>query len=114
MEGVQSSFYHLQLPISFWAKAIVYIVCTLNHTCSRVHSDLTPFELYIGIKSFLSHLHPFECPVFVHILDQLRKKLDAKSSIGIFVGYFNESKGYQVWDSTKKQVIITRNLMFDE
>ena len=114
MEGVRSSLYHSQLPLSFWAEAVVYIVYTLNRTCSRVHGIHTPFELYTGIKPSLSHLRPFGCPVYVYIPDQLRKKLDAKSRRGIFLGYSEESKGYRVWDSTKKQVITTRDLVFDE
>lgn len=104
MEGVRSSLYHSQLPLSFWAEVVVYIVYTLNGTCSRVHGQQTPFELYTCIKPSLSHLRPFGCPVYVYIPAQLRKKLDAKSRCGIFVGYSNESKGYRVWDPTKKQV----------
>ena len=114
MEGVRSSLYHSQLPLSFWAEAVVYIVYTLNRTCSRVHGQQTPFELYTGIKPSLSHLCPFGCPVYVYIPAQLHKKLDAKSRRGIFVGYSDESKGYRVWDPTKKQVVTTRDLVFDE
>ena len=114
MEGVRSSLHHSQLPMSFWAEAVVYIVYTLNRTCTRVHGDKTPFELYTGIKPSLSHMRPFGCPVFVYIPAQLRKKLDAKSRRGIFVGYSEESKAYRIWDSAKKQVVTTRDLIFDE
>ena len=98
MEGVRSSLYYSQLPMTFWAEAVVYIVYTLNRTCSRVHGTHTPFELYTGLKPSLSHLRPFGCPVFIHIPDHLRKKLDVKCSEGIFVGYSEESKAYRVWD----------------
>ena len=100
--------------MSFWAEAVVYIVYTLNRTCTRVHGIHTPFKLYTGIKPSLSHLRPFGCPVYVYIPDQLRKKLDAKSRKGIFLGYSEESKGYRVWDSAKQQVVTTRDLVFDE
>ena len=114
MEGVRSSLYHSQLPLSFWAEAVVYIVYTFNRTYSRVHGNHTPFELYTSIKPSLSHHRPFGCPVYVNIPVQLRKKLDAKSRQGIFVGYAEESKGYRVWDSTKHQIVTTRDLVFDE
>ena len=114
MEGVRSSLYHSQLPLSFWAEAVVYIVYTFNRTCSRVHGNHTPFELYTGLKPSLSHHRPFGCPVYVYIPAPLRKKLDAKSRRGIFVGYSEESKGYRVWDSTKHQIVTTRDLVFDE
>ena len=114
MEGVRSSLYYSQLPMSFWAEAVVYIVYTFNRTCSRVHGAHTPFELYTGLKPSLSHLRPFGCPVFIHIPDHLRKKLDVKCRKGVFVGYSDESKAYRVWDSDKQQVITTRDLVFDE
>ena len=114
MEGVRNSLYYSQLPMSFWAEVVVYIVYTLNRTCSRVHGDNTPFELYTGLKPSLSHLRPFGCPVFIHILAHLRKKLDVKCRRGIFVGYSEESKAYRVWDSTKRQVVTTRDIVFDE
>ena len=114
MEGVRSSLYHSQLSMIFWAEAVVYIVYTLNRTCTRVHGSHTPFELYTGIKPSLSHLRPFGCPVYIYIPAQLRKKLDAKSRRGIFLGYSEENKGYRVWDSAKQQVVTTRDLVFDE
>ena len=95
MEGVRNSLYYSQLPMSFWAEAVLYIVYTLNRTCSRVHGDNTPFELYTGLKPSLSHLRPFGCPIFIHIPAHLRKKLDVKCQRGIFVGYSEESKAYK-------------------
>ena len=57
MEGVRSSLYYSQLPMSFWAEAVVYIVYTFNRTCSRVHGAHTPFELYTGLKPSLSLIY---------------------------------------------------------
>ena len=65
MEGVRSSLYHSQLPLSFWAEAVVYIVYTLNRTCSRVHGDLTPFEMYTGIKPSLSLIYDHSVVLFL-------------------------------------------------
>ena len=51
---------------------------------------------------------------FVHTPDNLRKKLDAKSSKAIFVGYPLDTKGYKVYDLALKRFIRSRNVLFHE
>jgi hypothetical protein len=59
-------------------------------------------------------MRPFGCPYFIHVPKQLRKKLDAKSKAGIFIGYFEETKGYRLWIPEKQQVVTSRDVIFDE
>ena len=44
----------------------------------------------------------------------MRKKLDAKSSKAIFVGYPLDTKGYKVYDLASKRFIRRRNVLFHE
>ena len=50
----------------------------------------------------------------MHTPDNLRKKLDAKSSKAIFVGYPLDTKGYKVYDLASKRFIRSRNVLFHE
>lgn len=59
-------------------------------------------------------MQPFGFKVFIHIPHQLHKKLDAKSQIGLFLGYFDAYKGYCFGDPKRKQVIICRDILFAE
>jgi hypothetical protein len=77
-------------------KAIDNVVYTLNKTCFRILSDITPFEAYIGYKPSLFHMRPFGCSVFTHVPKDLHKKLSLKSKPGIFLGYEDNTKDYRI------------------
>jgi hypothetical protein len=51
---------------------------------------------------------------FTFQITYARSSIDVKCRKGIFVGYSEESKAYRVWDSDKRQVVTTRDLVFDE
>ena len=51
---------------------------------------------------------------YVHIPKDERKKLDFKSKKCIFLGYGSTSKGYHLYDFTKKKVIFNRDVIFNE
>ena len=56
---------------------------------------MTPEERFIGKKPDVSHLKVFGCIAYVHVPDELRKKLDPKAEKCIFIGYSLEQKGYR-------------------
>ena len=56
----------------------------------------------------------FECLVYAHVSDELRKKLDNKGEKCIFVGYRDESKAYKLYNPSTKKVIISRDVKFIE
>lgn len=114
MEAVKSCIHFAQVEDAFWAEAVDTIVYTLNRTCSRLLIHTTPFEAYTGLKPSVAHMRPFGCHVFIHIPKKIRKKLDPTSRAGFFLGYSDATKGYRVWDLEKKQVVISRDLLFDE
>jgi len=52
----------------------------------------------------------FECVVYAHVPDELRKKLDSKGEKCIFVGYSDESKAYKFYSPSTKKVIMSRDV----
>ena len=48
------------------------------------------------------------------MLDQLRRKLDAKAREGIFIEVSETSKAYRIWDLEKRKVCISRDVPTDE
>jgi hypothetical protein len=114
MEAVRSCIFHSKVDSRFWAEAVDNVVYTLNRTCSRLLLDTTPFEAYTRHKPSVAHMRPFGCKVFTHIPKELRKKLSPKSREGIFLGYADTTKGYRIWDIEKQQVILSRDVLFDE
>lgn len=56
---------------------------------------------------------PFGCPVFTHILDKLSKKINPENQQGLFLGYFDKSKGYRIWDIQQKKIKLSCNILFN-
>lgn len=64
-----------------------------------------PEECWSSVKPSLSHLKVFGSLAHRHVLDQLRRKLDIKSSQMILIGY-QSTDGYKLFNSVNKQVVI--------
>lgn len=75
---------------------------------------MTPYEVYYGKKPFIAHLRIFGSYAYVHVHKDTRTKLDPRSRKCIFVGYSEESKAYKVYDPSRKQVIISKDVVFEE
>jgi len=56
----------------------------------------------------------FGADAYVHVPDQLCKKLDAKAKKGIMMDYNITSKAYRIWDNTSQKFIESRDVLFDE
>jgi hypothetical protein len=50
----------------------------------------------------------------VHVDDQVRTKLDDKSKKMIFVGYDQKSKGYKLYNPNEGNMLISRDVKFNE
>ena len=50
-------------------------------------------ELYYGQKLNISHLRVFGSIAYMHVSDEKRRNLDAKSEKCILVGYSHEQRG---------------------
>ena len=56
----------------------------------------------------------FGCDAWAHIPDEKRKALQPKSENCIFVGYSEDVKGYQLLQTHSNDIIIRRDVKFDE
>ena len=69
--------------------------------------DKTPYGVWVGKKSSLSHLKLFGCDAFMHAPKEKRSKLDIKAVKCIFIVYKDGVKGYKLWNLVKgKQFIV--------
>ena len=56
----------------------------------------------------------FGCEAWAHLPDEKRKALQPKSEKFIFVGYSGDVKGYRLLQTHSHDIIIRRDLKFDE
>ena len=75
---------------------------------------MTPEEAWSKSKLIITHLRPFGCKAYAHVPIQRRSKLDSKMIECIFLGYCTDTKGYRLYNQAKKEVIISRDVIFDK
>ena len=102
------------LPKSFWAEAVSTSIYLLNRSPTKAVTEKTPYETWFGRKPNVSHLKVFGSIAYAHIPFEKRQKLDEKSIKCIFVGYSDETKGYRLYNPENKELIISRDVIFNE
>jgi len=65
-------------------------------------------------KPEVGHLRVFGCKYFSHIPKDERRKLDAKSSKCIFIGYCDDHKVYKLFDTSSHKLIASRDVVLHE
>ena len=102
------------LSLNFWVEAINCENYIVNRTPTKVLKNITPEEAWSSIKPDVSHFHVFGSDAWAHIPDVKHKALEPKSEKCIFVGYSEYVKGYRLLQPKSKNIIIRRDVKFDE
>jgi hypothetical protein len=111
MDMVRSMMAYSDLPLSFSGEALHTAVYLLNHSPSKA-VKVTPYELWTGRKPSLRHLAVWGCNAQIRVPNQYRTKLQPKSTLGIFIGYSSQSKGYRFYDSENDKLVESRDAIF--
>ena len=103
------------LSHGFWEYALDTTVHTYNRTPSRTIGWRTPHELWTdGHIPDVSYFRVFGCKAYVHTTIDKRKKLDPRSVEMTLIGYEPGSKGYRLWNSNSRSIVLSRDVTFDE
>ncbi|KAL4354255.1 hypothetical protein GQ457_06G039790 [Hibiscus cannabinus] len=103
-----------KIPKGFWAEAVNTSVYLLNRLPTKALEGKTPFEAWFDATPSIGHLRVFGCVCYMHVPEVKRDKLDERATVGVFMGYSSNSKGYRVYDLKTKKILVGRNLKFDE
>ena len=74
----------------------------------------TPYELWKNKKPNISYFKAFKSKCFILNTKDNLGKFDAKSSVGIFLGYSLSSKAYRVFNKKTMVVKESIHVVFDE
>ena len=113
VERVRAMLLDANLPHKLWAEAMV----TANYIRNRsptTSKARTPWEHFFNEKPDVAHLRVFGSAAHVHVNKHQRRKLDAVSARGTFVGYEPNSKAYRVYMEETSKIVISRDVIFDE
>jgi hypothetical protein len=102
------------MPHHYWAETIANAVYIMNMTPIAVVHGMIPEEKYNGRIPDFSHLKVFECITYVHVLDDLRTKLDSKVEKFVFIGYSLKQKGYKCYNHVTHEMRVSRDVVFNE
>ncbi|XP_075101663.1 uncharacterized protein LOC142177101 [Nicotiana tabacum] len=86
----------------------------LNMVPSKVVPN-TPFELWMGRKPNLRHLHVWGCPAEARVYNPQENKLDSRTVSGYLIGYPEKSKKYMFYcpNNSSRIVEIVNARFFD-
>ncbi|KAG2962656.1 hypothetical protein PC120_g27644 [Phytophthora cactorum] len=110
----RSMLHHAKLDKCFWAEAAMTAIYVKNRLPSPKIEHKTPFEIVYKSKPSVKHMRVFGCRTYILTPKEKRFKWDPKARAGIFLGYEEVSKAYRLYDIEAGQVVISRDVNFDE
>ncbi|KAG2759282.1 hypothetical protein Pcac1_g28657 [Phytophthora cactorum] len=110
----RSMLHHAKLDKRFWAEAAMTAIYVKNRLPSPKIEHKTPFEIVYKSKPSVKHMRVFGCRTYILTPKEKRLKWDPKARAGIFLGYEEVSKAYRLYDIKAGQVVISRDVNFDE
>jgi len=75
---------------------------------------MTPEEAFFGEKPDIGYLRIFGCITYSYIPKEKRTKLEPAAEKGIFVGYNETSKAFQIYILAQRKVVVRRDVKFEE
>ena len=102
------------LSLKYWVDAINYANYIVNRTPTKALENITSEEAWTKIKPDVSHFHVFGSIAWAHNPDDKMKALQPKREKCIFFGYFEYWKGYKLIQTHCNEIIIRRDVEFDE
>ena len=103
-----------KLSKRLWAEAISTACYIINRVFLRPNTSKTPYEIWKGKRPNVSHFHVFGCVCYVLRDREHVGKFDAKSDVGVFLGYSNNSRAYRVYNMRTQTVMESANVVFDD
>jgi hypothetical protein len=76
--------------------------------------DRTPEEVFSWIKAEVVDLRIFGCPVYIHVPKEKRTKMEPSGKKGVFVGYNENSKAYNIYVPGQRKIQVRRYVTFHE
>lgn len=103
-----------RLPSSLWAEVMQTVVYLKNRSPSRSVPS-TPYQILHARPPNLAHLRVIGCAAWVLLPKHKRPhKLAPRAYLCCMLGYSLEQKAYRLWDPAARQLVISRDVVFDE
>jgi transposase InsO family protein len=116
-ESVRAMMHFSGANRNLWHEAVraaVHIKNRLPH--AAIDPSSTPYELWKERRPDVSHLRVWGCTAYALKPAHMLNKLDVKTKTCILVGFGHDEgqRAYRLFDRESRQIIISRNVIFDE
>ena len=91
-EAARSMLIFADLPLYFWADAILPACFTQNRSYINKRFDMTPYEIINDRKPNVKFFHVFGARCFIYKTKDQKNKFDPKADEWIFLGYSLHAK----------------------
>jgi hypothetical protein len=98
----------------FWPEAHQYSNYARNRSPTKALTKTTPYEVFYKKKPDVSTLRIFGSRCHVRIPKDKRKKLDAHSIDGVFCGFADQHKAYNIWIPSRHKFVTSRDVIVYE
>src|SRR5579859_4278711 len=113
MERVKGIIAEFKLDKRLWMELAETVVYLKNRSPTSAVTT-TPYEMWRGNKPGVAHLRIIGSTAYIHIPKEKRTKLDTHSQKGIMIGYGGGTNQYKVWDLTRDDIVVSRDVVFIE
>ncbi|GJV47032.1 copia protein [Tanacetum coccineum] len=103
-----------RLPEFLWAEAVATTCFTQNRSIINTRHNKTPYELLRGQKPNVEYFHVFGSSCYPTNDCNDLGKMKPKADIGVFIGYSETSRGFQIYNRRTKRIMETIHVKFDE
>ncbi|GJW59619.1 retrovirus-related pol polyprotein from transposon TNT 1-94 [Tanacetum coccineum] len=114
VEAARTMLIFSKAPLFLWAEAINIACYTQNRSLTRLRYNKTSYELMQDKKPDLSFFHVFGSLCYPTNDHEDLGKINAKSDIGIFVGYAPAKKEFRIYNRRTRIITETIHVTFDE
>lgn len=76
--------------------------------------NITPYEAWSGRKPEVIHLKVFGYPAYSLNKAPNKDKYEQKGVKLLFIGYYDECKGYMLLNPVRNKLTMVRDIIFDE
>lgn len=102
------------MPTMFWEEAILHATFLMNKLPLSILNWKTPYLLLFNKEVNYNDLTCFGSLCYSTNVKQKGDKFTLRASKCIFLGFSPRQKGYKLYDLDKREVIVTRNVVFYE
>ncbi|CAI7890640.1 unnamed protein product [Closterium sp. NIES-53] len=114
-EGARTLLGCAGLPDPFWVSALRQVALVKNRVLATVgDKQWVPYTKWYGSAPAVNMLRAYGCMVVFHVPKEKRGKLEASGRWGVHLGLAKDHKGWLIWDLTRQQLTVSRDVKFFE